>query len=693
MEKKTIGLQQFKALLGWNKLNTLPISPEKEIDFFKPKNTCNDKYVSPFLKVIDGDTKSSPRIVLISAAGAVGKSQLTRHLSYEKTIPVFDLAECKPVGDYTMTGVLSELYDQAELKKRFNNGEQVVIIDALDEGKMKVTFDAFMSFIDDVAKHIPANSDTIPFIMMGRTNIMELVYLHLAEKGINSLLLQIEPFKLEQAREYIDIHVIGKDMSKRTPAYIEIRDYIIESLEGFFKREHDSDHSSYENFIGYAPVLDAISNLLSEQTNYQKLLNSLKDSNATNVDLLIDIIECILDREKNDKVYPNMVKKLAESYSSEIQEQAKEKCYSIEEQCYRLLAHAFGCDETYCEIDDATFGAEYEKGLAEFFAEHPFIGEKSFKNVVYESFAIAVVATMDNPDKRLLAEMYVEEKFKDSFAFYPIMYKVIKNKEFTLPSSYFPPLYESLISQSQDMLRTEIVITEKAGNVISVDLENENEKIDHTLEFEIDNSSFNIGGTLANADINLSSMNIEISKDNIVLRSPISITCKSIECSSDEIVLVGVGDQKDVTFACAAISIRTTHSGSITKISSNGAEFKCISPSRLSHPFSGFHIKEEISKEDPNYEKYHKLRAIITQFRAHKKGGDWAKKKDKLYRRYSRGVGKRTLNELLRLGIIYPEGHLYKLNQEKMREHLAITYTDMQQCKITEKVSSFLNSY
>ena len=56
-------------------------------------------------------------------------------------------------------------------------------------------------------------------------------------------------------------------------------------------------------------------------------------------------------------------------------------------------------------------------------------------------------------------------------------------------------------------------------------------------------------------------------------------------------------------------------------------------------------------------------------------------------------MGRDTLKALIENGILYEEKHLYKLNQKKMREILELTYTEMLNSQINEKVTAFLISY
>ena len=64
----------------------------------------------------DDDPMSSP-ILLVSAAGAVGKSTLAREIAFSTGSVYIDLAKAAPVGDNTLSGGPSEIKAISELAR------------------------------------------------------------------------------------------------------------------------------------------------------------------------------------------------------------------------------------------------------------------------------------------------------------------------------------------------------------------------------------------------------------------------------------------------------------------------------------------------------------------------------------------------------------------------------------------------
>ena len=75
--------------------------------------------------------------MIISAAGAVGKSTLANEMACKKSAPIWDLAMASAVGENSMTGQLTTSFGfdlAAAVSAKLASGQLFLIIDALDEG-------------------------------------------------------------------------------------------------------------------------------------------------------------------------------------------------------------------------------------------------------------------------------------------------------------------------------------------------------------------------------------------------------------------------------------------------------------------------------------------------------------------------------------------------------------------------------
>ena len=263
MADNTISLFKLRNKLDAFKLDrfTYSLTDNNSLKLIK---TPDPKYVDPIFSIqsssIEGSSFDDATIILISAAGATGKTALTENLSSTLGIPIFDLSEHDPVASNSLTGLLYNSMDLADFSaysQKLQQGKAAMIIDALDEGYMKTTVDGFYSFLDNIVK-IASQAQGTPFILLGRTNIVEIATIYLEEQGLKTALLQIEPFTIDAAKKFIDKQVESKVQERFADQYKAVRDYIVDAIGGFFKNQSEINRKQYLQFIGYAPVLLAI---------------------------------------------------------------------------------------------------------------------------------------------------------------------------------------------------------------------------------------------------------------------------------------------------------------------------------------------------------------------------------------------------------------------------------------------------
>ena len=86
---------------------------------FYVKDSENKKYVAPILKINETNVEKDdiPNVICISAAGATGKSELSKYLSAHYTAPIFNLSLHDAVGSNSLTGILFDSlgYDDAPI--------------------------------------------------------------------------------------------------------------------------------------------------------------------------------------------------------------------------------------------------------------------------------------------------------------------------------------------------------------------------------------------------------------------------------------------------------------------------------------------------------------------------------------------------------------------------------------------------
>jgi hypothetical protein len=405
-------------------------------------------------------TAPQPRVVIVSAAGAVGKSTLAAELAAARRAPLWDLALSQGIAGASLTGRLTEDFGAEAMSAIYQSlyrGELFLVIDALDEALMKIGIEGYQPFISNVAR-IANKGRGISFVLLERTQTAEDTWCLLDDLGVPTELVAIEPFDRGQACEFIrrKIRRISQDPKFRSFAspvaaatesvyaqaeqrsvehagpFTQARDLIFNHLEREINRSQtDEAFESAGQFLGYAPVLEAVAFLLAGETNYQDVCNSLRlnDQEPTSDDrdgpiyLLHEIVRRILAREQMDKVQKNL-RPLLEPVARGWSQWAR--LYSIDEQCARLLGVLLKSPFSPKPILPPDLQARYDKSIAGFLQEHPFLrnpGEAIAANVVFESYLFArgiyenlgsfseqveqCLSKRDYKPSRLLADFYL----------------------------------------------------------------------------------------------------------------------------------------------------------------------------------------------------------------------------------------------------------------------------------------------
>lgn len=701
MNDSSISLFRLEKPIKENLVTFNNDSFKKKLQSFYLNDALNLKYIQPLFSELYSNTlkDKQPKILLISAAGATGKSELTNYLSASLKMPIFNLSKHNPVASNSLTGLFFESLGHVELGyfvEKLKNGQSVLIIDALDEGYLKTTAQGFDSFLDEIAE-IGFDAKSTAFILLGRTQIMEHCMLYFEEKKIETKLICIEPFTVDQAQDFIDKQI---NEEKYLVQYKELRDFIINSVEGFFKNQSEINKKQYKSFIGYAPVLLSITKLLQATSNYKSLYEELVRKNDKGVNLIISIVEYILKRDKEEKINKLLLPELLSNRDANFSSFVYENAYTLEEQCSRLINLQI-YKQFYTDLtEDKNFNGTYEERINEWIKEHPFLENNKIQNAVFESYIIAKLILSSKCEDAVYE--YLTTKYKDAFMLFFIYEKLSNNKKIT--SRFFPFLYNSLKSLDDKFAYSSLSIEEKQSNenIVNCDVEfsiSDSKEKQYNFEMEINNlTDFYVGSSLSNANI-YAPINLLLNGKRCELSAPVNINCQKITISTNEFILEkGFFDNSDgIVLECQSCKVDYSKSQnpSIDNYLSKKQNFQIISECKPDFPFSGYFVNnEDFEKLDTQLkDKYLKLRKIIVLFRSHSKGR-MARFKDKIEtpRVIGYGLGKKVLNSLVDSKIIYLEEMFYFIDTQKIHSLLGLSYNEIRLREINDKTIEFLKS-
>jgi len=459
------------------------------------------EFIGPDLSPSDGvDQSDTPRVVILSAAGAVGKSTLAREIAFAKRAPLWDLAQADAVGGNSLTGQISASFGfklAGEISAKLDNGELFLIVDALDEARVKANEAGFEAFVRDIAE-VARAARGVAFVLLGRTQTALWTSLLLEDAGVQANLVSIRPFTRDQAERYIEARIgqmnaaARKRIADHRGPFEAARNLVFQLLERAIGGDAEAAEDSVREFLGYAPVLETVAVLLGDEGNYQELIGRLtamgQDARAQ-IDrplrVLDHVVKRLMERERAQKLQHN-IRPALQSVADAHGWDAWETLYQADEQISRLLGRILKRSILACPEMPPALRAAYEERLAEWLPEHPFLREGEYPaNKVFESYLFAVamreyltdisrhveakVADVDYKPSRLLADFYILLGEKDGT-------DVVSRRQIGY-------LYDSFLAGETGTLQVRLAIDE--GDPDEDDAEDGEERATAEGEFEL----------------------------------------------------------------------------------------------------------------------------------------------------------------------------------------------------------------
>lgn len=676
----------------------------KKSDFFFYAEEEKLRYVEPPMRQLETAEGFTPyneaNVILISAPGATGKTWMSKYVSQRLHIPILDLAKHDAVGASTIGGLLMKEVEESDIfiyHSGLRNGECAMIIDGLDEAAIHITQEGFEAFMKDVA-FFAKDSKGLPFVILGRPSVMEDASLALETNGIKTTLLQIEPFTIEKAKEYIDNQLETSKISKYEEQYKKVRDYIIGEIGGFFKNESEMSKKVFERFIGYAPVLTSISKLLHDNYNYHSLLDELKSEKKQRIDLLVDIVERILKREQT-KIHEEVLTQMFEhgrdeQYKSVI----RQKCGTIDEQCYRIISLLVGKKAVYDIFAEEEQNKKYNEKMNKWIENHPFVknSKNVFENIVFESYVVARLARGENNIK--LAIEWLRKSKSCSYLLVDICDCLITDN--TISSGYVPYLLSSFkaLDTPASIGNVEILATDEVANTsVTCELVFGREENEREYEFLFTTSfdeAIKIPSPVSALNID-APINIIFDDVRLDIHSPVSIVCRKVSIHSRDVILGNCIAGTNIIVECDQFEAKCSD-GAPNLINRNNDKeaFRIITKSSLTYPFIEYRksAKQLGFDNEDIFEVFKKFRRLVLMFRSHSKGilARYCSKVDKRIGKTS--VGKAIIDKLMATNVLWKDNSHYYINYEQFAEVIGVKYDDIRSCNINAKTKDFLST-
>lgn len=660
---------------------------------------------APLSGIGDGYTKVDPdeaKVILVSAPGAVGKSTLAAEIACATGSVLVDLAKTDAVGANFLTGGLAD----GELLGDFKSGELAVLVDGLDEARIRVTSDGFAGFIADVAK-LARHDGRRPVVLLGRTGAILETWVYLDDQGITPAVLEIKGHSIESARHLAKLALdelrnddyrdrAGPDPATTQSADNQAVDLLIDGL-----KKETATESSF--FVGYAPVLQAVARQVRAFRNPSDLVSQIQKDNQPVT--LIDIVMSIMEREK---------RKLD---ALQLQDPGlKEALYNPDEQVGRLISRLYRLPftEEMPSMNPAD-RETYEKALETWVGEHPFLdgaGQRPSSEVFAGYIAYKALC---NPQSAEAARALILNSSTTINPFISLFYlpnewdDQPEDKPFSNLSD-LPIIFASLSAQIPQGDSVHLSVVSEApedgeAEEVEVEITRTSPNWDTTRYMRFvckAGQSLKFGSILSNVDISGDNLDVEIASGaEVVIASPSVFDVRSMVLNASKLTIEQAGptnnkneiDVKGKNAIESAVILRSTDFRSSIQtrpVVREGTQLSVYFPGCETYPWQEFSTKPSEGITEDIFAAYQRLTKILLPFKSDRYG-ELAKYRGFVdHKRRIKGHGKKVRDQLVDDKIIYSRQYLYVLNADLFQETLGLNYHMMQRREMPAKTIDFL---
>ncbi|WP_139351947.1 hypothetical protein [Polaromonas sp. A23] len=649
--------------------------------------TQEESYVATDLSLREGYDDLTQRVWLIGAPGAVGKSTLANEICAATGAAYLNLAEAATVaGNYMVGGLVrNSLWDQ------WTAGKTAVLIDALDEARLRATQSGFEDFLSDIA--LVARSGKFPVVVLGRVGIIEEAWMILNEKeSINAPIFDIELFNVEQAENFVmarlvklskqknfqekfDYPDLAGSLSTHTTIYKQAITRIVVGLQSI---------SAYDGnrFFGYAPVLDAVAKVVASQNNPARIGEEMQ--RILEGAVLNSLTSEILRRESG---------KLVTQVNSAVSIAKPELLYTPEEQLSRIARKLLHLNPPPLpsHLKQAEVSA-YEQAVNNLLPQHPFLNGSGTapSSAVFSACIVSAALKSNHVDLVRAAERYASTGQNTPNPFLYDFYKTPHNEEVgteqsvaqVIPTEHIGLLFESVLAKAspRDTVRLSIEAEEAEDNLSVEIFVGRQDTTFSSIELKASSTgTIRLGRRVSGVSIDAESTTVEIGNgDQLELIAPVSISAGTLKlvCSqvivktdshntSENLVLL----ETQVLDADAALSAPSIRQPARLQVTWQGSD---------AYPWTNF-ASPSVPDEDPRTsDALRTLRRLVMAFRSHSKGR-LARFQDKIeHARMLKGsIGEAVLRKLITDGVLTLEGSMYYLEPDRLGSIAGASFSDI----------------
>ena len=642
-------------------------------------------------------------VLLVSAPGAVGKTTLARQIAVRTGAMLVNLAEGAAVGAGTMTGGLARtgLYDQ------FLEGRASVIVDGLDEARIRVTQAGFAAFIEDIVDLVASREQESygPIVLFGRTGAVEESWLLFSEHNMEPPVLEIGYFDHNNAKDFATIQANHLRGNQHEPDRRAI-ELILDQLQS----QTLSDGNA---FAGYSPVLIAVAKRVADpkdpefEANTAQLISRLE--HGTEHITLAGIAQSILEREQTKIRSLNLS-----------DPELLDTLYTPEEQFARLVHRVYGHGSNVVLPPMTPSDRQaYESALETWVNEHPFldgvgrqpssavfgglIAAKALRNEAVSDEVLSQELNQSTLVNPFLAEFYISSLREEHNAILGEEQNANLREEQNadvpeISATHIGLIYASLSARLSSGQNASLRIDADVADINNADAEVEisiEGDGDVVLEFTTDSTEhFRFGRKMQDVTIICPMAALTVGDGSeLTLVSPLSLQVGTLILSGNQVTveqpahraLEEIEDVVDITVEQQAISQVVT----LPRLA-GAVALEVRWPGSESWPWSAYSVPERDEGDPRIYDGINALLRILRLFRSKGKG-NLAKYCGAIdHHRRTYGLGQAMRDQLIREEVLSRKDPFYFLDPDQLMESAGLMYNTVRAGIANETTREFV---
>ena len=662
---QALAIQQITTLKGWQQVHD-PMGMFKEAPLY-----LSDEFSSEFTPL------DSP-MLLVSAPGAVGKTTLAKQVAYRTGAIYVDLAQSEPVGGHTLSGSLV----RAGMYEPWKEERTTVLLDGLDEARLRVTQEAFEAFLADILE-LSLNRN-IPTVVFGRSGSIQEAWYALAEREFEAPVLEIGYYSIEDAIEFTQ-EKLRVDNSERLHPDTDKR-----AISLLLERIRSQTESDGDRFAGYAPVLQAVAEQVGKEGNPAALVADIERGKQPVT--LQHVATSILERERTKLEplsfeNPNLAQVL----------------YLADEQLGHLSSKVYGERSVELPQMSPADAKTYENALKTWVDDHPFLDGSNRPSSAVFGAAIATW-TMHHSRSAEAVERAIEIELAKGMAANPFLSEIYMNElakddEIYIPPEHIGVVYASLrarlsLGDTASMLIEGTDGAEEKGSIraeVEITQLRRHEKNARVVELSTDGAGlFRLGPHVEDVEVVAPESCLEIGPSiEVVLVAPVSVQCDLLSMEASTLIVEPSQNSSIGSVYLEAKEFNGHKLASVPTLRGSATLGACW-PNVRNYPWTSFAI-EGMTQDDPRIaEALRRLRKFVISFRSHSRGS-LARFKGKIeHRRMTKGTGQAVLDLMRSEEIVSVDDSMYFLNVDRLSEETALSYLDCMEFRFGAKAVEFV---